>query len=112
MRKKTLLKLAAWFSILAFAGGLILIWVFLLSGLLSLASLSAWIFRNLDLIETRTLLGGLGFDGDVRLAFFPAFVLLVLWLAAWGVSFFRDRALATGNVARYLLYALLIASAA
>ncbi len=91
--------------------GLLLIWIFVFSGLVAATSLMAWLFRNLDHIESRVLLEPLGFHGDVRLAFFPAFVFLVLWGIAWAVSYFRDRDAATGAIAHGLFY-LLVSSCA
>lgn len=92
-----------------YIAGLLLIWTFILSGLVAVASLGAWSFRNLDNLNVRLFLAALGFDDDLRLAFFPAFVLAVLWVLAWAVSLFRDRSRAQGIVARYIMYALLIA---
>jgi hypothetical protein len=88
--------------------GLLLIWAVTFSGLIAAASGIAYVFRTLDDIDVRSWLAVIGFDGDIRLAFFLTFVLLVIWLAAWGISYFRSLARAEGHTARYVFYFVVI----
>lgn len=92
--------------------GLVMIWIVVLSGAIAAASFVAFSFRSLDSIQSRAWLSAIGFGSDVTLAFFPAFVLLVLWFVAWGFSYFgaltfKDISRSNGTVARYLFYLLI-----
>ncbi len=86
--------------------GLLLIWTVLLSGLFAMAAAAALLFRCLDYPVVRTGLEALGFKGDVWLALFPSFVLLVCWAIAWTLSYLKFGPRAKGNVARWLFYSL------
>jgi hypothetical protein len=88
--------------------GLLLIWIVTFSGLIAAASGIAYAARSLEYVQIRSWLGALDFDGDVRLAFFPTFVLLVIWLVAWGISYFRSLARAEGNAARHVFYLVVV----
>ena len=105
-----------WMFLNRYLIGLLMIWIVVLSGAIAMASFLAWSFRSLDSIGSRSWLRPLSFDSDVRLAFFPAFVLLVLWFVAWTFSYvgaltFKDVSRCTGTVARLLFYLLIGASA-
>lgn len=89
---------------------LLLIWTLVISGLVAVASLAAFLFRKLDEPVAREWIAALGFEGDVWLAMFPSFVLLVLWVVAWAVSYFRQGAHAPGVVARFLFYLLVFSA--
>ena len=88
--------------------GMLLIWAVTFSGLIAAASGIAYVFRTLDYIRVRSWLAVVGFDGDIRLAFFLTFVLLGIWLAAWGISYFRSLARAEGKPARYVFYVVVV----
>lgn len=90
--------------------GLLLIWTVVISGLVAAASFTAWTFRQLDSLHTREFIAALGFENDVTLAFFPAFVLLVLWFSTWLISYFKYGPRATGKVARVLFYCMVFAT--
>lgn len=86
--------------------GLVLILAVVVSGLLAIASLTAWLFRSLDHVEMRDWLAALGFRDDLTLTFFPTFVLFWLWLGCWTLSYLKFAGRAVGTVARLLFYAL------
>jgi hypothetical protein len=86
--------------------GLLLVWTVLISGLLAIAAAGALAFRCLDYPVVRTAIGAIGFDGDVWLALFPSFVLLMVWAVAWTLSYLKFSARATGTVARWVFYVL------
>jgi hypothetical protein len=88
--------------------GLLLVWVVLLSALLMVASFSAWLFRCLDYPAARTAIATLGFDDDVKLAFFPSFIVGLLWLGAWGLSYWKRGPRASGAAARTLFFVLVV----
>jgi hypothetical protein len=88
--------------------GLFLIWIVAFSGLIAISALAAWLFRSLDYPTSRAWLGTLGFRGDVKLAFFPSFVLLIIWMLMWGVSYFKFGPRATGVVARFFFTLLVV----
>ncbi len=62
--------------------GFIVVNAFLLSGILAACSFAAWLFRLLYTRDSLIWLQQLGFPSDASRPFFPAFVLLCLWLAA------------------------------
>ncbi len=80
--------------------GWLLILTTLMSGLVCVASFTAWSFRQLDHQSVRYWLEPLGFRGDLPVAFFPAAVLLVVWLITWMFSYIVYRESAVGVVAR------------
>ncbi|MCG8450631.1 MAG: hypothetical protein MI725_13765 [Pirellulales bacterium] len=87
--------------------GLLLVWTVLLSGLLFFTSGTALLFRCLDFPSCRVVIYALGFDDEVKLAFFPSFVLLIAWILAWAISYWREGPRSSGVVARYLYYGLI-----
>lgn len=88
--------------------GLILTWICIFSALLAASSLVTWTFRWLDLPICRDWLYAIGFDGDVKLAFFASFVLFVLWALCWAVSYFKFGSQATGACARVVFLLLVV----
>jgi predicted acylesterase/phospholipase RssA len=98
----------AWGFFNRYAVGLILIWMALISGLLAISSLTAWAFRSLDHVKFRDWAGALGFEGDVKLAFFPSFVLFALWLLLWTASYWKYVSRATGRSAQYVFVLLIM----
>lgn len=96
--------------------GLLLIWTVVISGLVAATSLTAWAFRSLDHTASRGWIGALGFEGEIRLAFFPSFVLLMVWLALWALSYYKFGPRSTGSIARgaftALVFVTLVAIAA
>jgi len=91
--------------------GFILNFVTIGSFILAIASLSAILYRLLDWRYGRFFLAGLGFESDVARAFFPSFVLLVLWFLAWGVSYFKFAAKAGGWIVRSFFIAFVVSLA-
>jgi hypothetical protein len=83
--------------------GVILTNVVALSLVFAIASLAAWMFRYLDHTWTINWLFALGFQGDIARAFFPATLFFVLWLAMWGISYWRKGSQAEGRVARWFM---------
>lgn len=83
--------------------GLLLINLFIFSGLIACAAGCAWLFRCLDQTTPRFFLSGLGFGDDVARAFFPALLCGLAWIAAWLISYWRSGTGAAGNVARWIL---------
>lgn len=88
--------------------GLLLVWTVLISGLLALAAAATIALRSLEYPVIRTALEALDFNGDVKLAFFPSFIVLLAWIVAWGVSYWKFNARASGAVAHWLFYLLVI----
>jgi patatin-like phospholipase len=88
--------------------GLLLVWTILLAGLIAVGAAIALLFRSLDYLVVRSALDSLGFEGDVRTALFPSFILLIVWLSAWAISYFKYNSRATGRVARVLFYVLVL----
>lgn len=66
--------------------GLVSMSAFLISFLLLVAAATALVFRCMDYTVCRTLIYALGFDDEVKLAFFPSFILFFSWLFAWILS--------------------------
>ena len=91
--------------------GLLLIWTLCISALCAVAAILAYCYRLLDYDICRVWLEALGADGEVKLAFFPTFVLMGLWVFLWSCSFVVGRRRATGYYAKYAFYALLISVA-
>ncbi len=96
-----------WAFINRYAIGLLQIWAVVLSALLALAAIVVWVFKELDNPRVRDFFAALDFESDLAAAFFPSFVLLVLWAAAWGISYFRRQGKANGRVAQVLFYLLI-----
>ena len=69
----------------------------------SVASLAAWLFRNLDHTWSINWLYALGFQGDIARAFFPATLFFFLWLIMWAISYWRSGAQAEGRIARWFM---------
>lgn len=67
------------------AGWIITI-TFLLSGVVAVASLLAWLMRMPWNSGALSLLPELGFHTDIQRAFFPAFLAMLLWLLMLGLS--------------------------
>lgn len=63
----------------AYFYGLFLTNIVAISGLLAVCALAAYLFQQLGSPPIATFIGALGFNDDVKLAFFPAVVMLVLW---------------------------------
>lgn len=82
--------------------GVFLINVVFFSAMVSAVTALALMFRMLDLHRPMIWIGSLGFKDDVRRALFPAFLMFIAWLIAWGVSYWRSGSRATGMVARVL----------
>jgi hypothetical protein len=95
--------------------GVFLVNLVFVSGLLTLATAVALLFRCLDLPDVMRWLRALGFGDDIQRALFPAFLLFACWFIAWIVSYWRSGPRATGGVARVfailLIVSLLIAIA-
>jgi hypothetical protein len=91
-----------------YAIGLLQIWLVVFSGLLAFTSLIVLTFKQLDHPGPQEFLSAMGFDSDIKEAFFPSFILLVLWLFAWLVSYFRKQGQASGVAAQYIFYALIL----
>ena len=91
--------------------GWVLVFGTVCTGVLALAALVAWLFRLLDLPVVRRWLDQLGFADDLHVAFFPSFVLLLIWLLMWIGSYWKDKSRARGELARYVFYALVIVTA-
>ena len=85
--------------------GLILVNVFAFSGILTVATGLAWLFRLLDAVSVSSALKIFGFANDMTRAFFPAFVCGVLWVACWLLSYWSS---AAARASKWLL-GLLIA---
>jgi hypothetical protein len=69
-----------WLAFSNYLFGFLLINIVGLSGVLAAVLLSAWAFRWLYHQDVMQFLAALGFEGDVRRPFFPAFCLVVIWL--------------------------------
>ncbi|WP_169978585.1 hypothetical protein [Tautonia rosea] len=97
LRHETLAGLNRWLI------GIVLIGVVTFSGVLCLASLSAFLFRLLDDYLLVDWLYVLGFPSDVHRALFPACVVFVGWLFVWAIGYWRRGERVTGLSARPLL---------
>lgn len=89
--------------------GVILNNIALFSLLVTGATLIAFAYRSLDFPAVRDRLQMIGWNSDLTAPFLPSLLFLLLWIAAWMVSYFQRQAEAPGLVARYLLR-LLVAS--
>lgn len=76
--------------------GLCCIWFLVITGLSTLATLAAMLFRQLDQPLAIHFLSGLGLRTDISRGFFPVTCLIILWFVCWCISFFR----AAGNLSR------------
>ena len=88
--------------------GVILIWLVVVSGLVAVASLMAYLFRNLDRLAIRQIVDGLGFRDDLVLALVPSAILLVAYLFLWTLSYWKYSRLASGRMARYAMFGFLV----
>lgn len=82
--------------------GMLLVWTVVASGLIAAGSLVTWLFRLLDEPNTIDILQALGCESDVARALFPSFVICILWLIAWAMSYILYRSRALGSTARIL----------
>ena len=53
---------------------------FLLSGLVAVGAVLAWLIRSCWQPDSLLLLSELGFNNDIKIAFFPAFLALIFWM--------------------------------
>ncbi len=83
--------------------GVVLTNIVLMSALFMVAASAAYLFRRLDHRETIDFLYALGFRGDIWRAFFPSYVLFIVWLVMWAISYWRKGSQATGRFARWFL---------
>ncbi|WP_152052470.1 hypothetical protein [Tautonia marina] len=97
LRHETLAGLNRWLI------GIVLITAVTFSGVLCVASLSAFLFRLLDDYLMVDWLYVLGFPSDVHRALFPACVVFVGWLFVWAIGYWRRGERVTGLAARPLL---------
>lgn len=66
----------------AYFFGLLLSNIVAISGIVALTAMTAYLYRCLDYPAVTHWTDALGFDNDVKRAFFPSFLLLILWLIA------------------------------
>lgn len=71
----------------AWAIGVLLVNVVVLSGLFALMALAAWLFRQTDQPMAIAFIDAMGFSGDVMRALFPAFIAALLWLGSAGIGY-------------------------
>ena len=64
---------------------------FVLSGLIALGAILSYLMRSLWLPENQFTIAILGFEHDVSLAFFPATVMLIVWLVSVSASAILQR---------------------
>lgn len=88
--------------------GLLLLWVVIGSGLVALASFSAWVFRLIYNPLVLDRLAAIGFRNDLQVCLFPPLLVFLLWLATWALSYYKRNARATGEIARVLFFILLL----
>ncbi len=81
------------------------------TGLITLASLTAWAFRTMDSPYIIEWLDAAGVRGDIPRAMMPAMFLFAVWLLAWALSFFRNGYNATGRSAKVFLFLATFATA-
>ena len=83
--------------------GVVLTNVVLMSVLFMFAAGAAFLFRCLDYRQAIDFLYALGFRGDIWRAFFPSYLLFIVWLLLWGISYWRKGSQATGSYARLFM---------
>lgn len=76
----------------------------IIAGLIAFGSLVAFVWRSLDYQVVRDFLSVVNLDYDTDAAFLPFVFFLLLWLAAWTISYWRRGAEAPGKAAQVLLY--------
>ena len=91
--------------------GMLLIWAFVGSGLVALTSLVSYLYRSLDAVECRQFLAVLGIGDQLSLDLFPPFVMLLIYVLIWSISYWRDGRAAQGRLARWWLVAMIFVTA-
>ena len=105
----------AWIGINRTFFAILFIWTLVISGLIAATSLAALFYRMLDSVSCRQFLQVLGINDQLTLDLFPPFVMLLIYLLIWFVTYWRWGANAWrvgGNqkspVARWWLIATLV----
>jgi hypothetical protein len=105
----------AWIGINRTFFAILFIWTLVISGLIAATSLAAYLYRMLDSVSCRQFLQVLGINDQLTLDLFPPFVMLLIYLLIWFITYWRWGANAWqvgGNqkspVARWWLIATLV----
>ncbi len=89
--------------------GLLLVNGFVLSGLIAIGALAAYLFRMLDYPIVATFVSQLGFSDDILRAFLPSIVLFFVWLVSIAVTaFMRSKGILLPPVANWSYVALMV----
>ena len=100
-----LIKNKGWASRAAF--GVVALGTLLVSALICVAALMAYLFRDLHTPEIYDYLHCLGLRGDLWVAMLPACLVFVVWITFWALSFVLHRRQAEGVRAKYVFFALI-----
>jgi len=105
----------AWIGINRTFFAILFIWTLVISGLIAATSLVAYLYRMLDTVSCRQFLRVLGIEDQLTLDLFPPFVMLLIYLLIWLITYWRWGANAWqvgGNqnspIARWWLIATLV----
>ncbi|MCA9120292.1 MAG: patatin-like phospholipase family protein [Planctomycetaceae bacterium] len=94
-----------------YASTLLVMLTMYLSGLLMASALVAYCYGQLWQPQSVAVIHALGFQTDIGVALFPAFVIMILWMMAWAISYFRYAHRSSGHIARVLFVVFLFVSA-